>query len=298
MFAVNIVVDRGVDDIDNIPHGGAGVRYRPAGSNDDLAILFDRYFQITDEGSDAVLPNENGFQTTFGSDLLGPGGTMFIDDVFTTDLRDPAVTPVTTLIDESFDEEIEAFVLIAQDPMAARGLIERALEKITAAQQQISQGGFQAESRSSDALVELNKAKQLDQEALQAIDNGDKPAANDALIEASTAKARAELFLEGHNPQPGPFPDGLGGFDPGDPILADRFESGDVSAWSTGEPTDRRIGNGQCEPDATTLCLPWDGWFRATIDWKDFSNNTGPGKVLQSSDQSGIFYFFDPPTQS
>ena len=119
VFAVELVVDRGVDDIDGVPHDGAGVRYRPAGSQDDFAILFDRYFQITDEGSDPVVPNENGFQTTW-ADRLGPGATMFIDDVFTVDLRDPAVVPVTTLIDEAFDLEIEAFVLIAQDPGGAK----------------------------------------------------------------------------------------------------------------------------------------------------------------------------------
>ena len=114
VFAVELLVDRGVDDIDGVPHDGAGVRYRPAGSQDDFAILFDRYFQITDEGSDAVVPNENGFQTTFGADRLGPGGTMFIDDVVTVDLTDPAVAPVTILINEAFDLEIEAFVQISR----------------------------------------------------------------------------------------------------------------------------------------------------------------------------------------
>ena len=46
--------------------------------------------------------------------------------------------------------------------------------------------------------------------------------------------------MDGHNPQPGPLPDGLGGFVAGDPIFADGFESGDVSAWSTGDPVDTR----------------------------------------------------------
>ncbi len=86
-------------------------------------------------------------------------------------------------------------------------------------------------------MTELARAKDLDQQALDAIDSGDTSKASESLIEASTAKARAELFMEGHNPQPGPFPDELGGFDAGDPIFTDGFESGDVSEWSTGEPT-------------------------------------------------------------
>lgn len=293
VFAVELAVDRGVDDFNGIPHDGAGVRYRPAGSNDDFAILFDRYFQISDEGSNPTLPNENGFQTTFGADRLGPEGTMFIDDVTTLALRDPAVVPVTTFINDAFDLEIEAFVKIAQSPGEADRLIERSIELITAAEQQISLAGFQDGTRASDALMELSKAKKLDVQAREAIASGDAATANQALIDASTAKARAELFLEGHNPQPGPFPDGLGGFDDGDPIFADGFESGDVSAWSTGEPRDTFDSSG-CTPSSDTLCLGNEGRFRATVDWKDFSNTTGAGQVFDTSGDTGTFYFFDP----
>lgn len=71
---------------------------------------------------------------------------------------------------------------------------------------------------------------------LSAIDNGDTSKAGQLLIDATLTKTRAGLFMEGHNPQRGPSPDGLGGFDVGDPIFSDGFESGDVSAWSTGDP--------------------------------------------------------------
>jgi hypothetical protein len=181
-------------------------------------------------------------------------------------------------------------------------LIEVAMGKVTQAQNQLSQGQFQPGTRSSDALIELNTAKRLDQEALDAIAAGDLTTASQRLIDASTAKARAELFLEGHNPQPGPFPDGLGGFDAGDPIFADGFESGDVSAWSTGEPTNRRTSDddtrsdsnptgpsGGCTPSSTTLCLPGDGRFQAQVDWRDFSNNTGSGQVLSTGGDTGVF---------
>jgi hypothetical protein len=294
VFAVDIVVDRRIDDFDGILKEGAGVRYRPAGSNEDFAILFDRYFQIEGEGSNQILPNVNGFQTTFGADRLGPGATMFIDDVITSGLGDPAAVPVTTSIDEAFDLEIEAFVKTAQSPADADRLIERAIDLLTAAEQQISlAGGFQSGSRTSDALMELSKAKKLDVEAREAIANNDPATANQALIDAATAKARAELFLEGHNPQSGPFPDGLGGFDAGDPIFADGFESGDVSAWSTGERRDTLDQPG-CTPSSDTLCLGNEGRFRATVEWKDFSNNTGSRQVLDTSGDTGTFFFFNP----
>ena len=255
---------------------------------------FDRYFQIEGEGSNQILPNVNGFQTTFGADRLGPGATMFIDDVITSGLGDPAAVPVTTSIDEAFDLEIEAFVKTAQSPADADRLIERAIDLLTAAEQQISlAGGFQSGSRTSDALMELSKAKKLDVEAREAIANNDPATANQALIDAATAKARAELFLEGHNPQPGPFPDGLGGFDAGDPIFADGFESGDVSAWSTGERRDTLDQPG-CTPSSDTLCLGNEGRFRATVEWKDFSNNTGSRQVLDTSGDTGTFFFFNP----
>ena len=95
---------------------------------------------------------------------------------------------------------------------------------------------FQQNTKGAKALRELTKAIKQDQQALEKIAAGDTSAAVDLLIQAAEHKARAELFISGHNPRPGPFPDGTGGFDAGDPLFADGFESGDVSAWSTGNP--------------------------------------------------------------
>jgi hypothetical protein len=270
VFAVELRITKGLDrDANDQEFDAAGVRVRPAGSQDDFMIVGDYFEPFNLDGSDAVFPNTTGFGATFGADNLGPGGTMFIADVFTNGIRDPAC-------------------------------IEVAMGKITEAQNQFGQSEFQEGTRSSDALFELNKAKQLDQEALAAIAAGDLPTASQKLIDASTAKARAELFLEGHNPQPGPFPDGLDGFDLGDPIFADGFESGDVSAWSTGEPTNRRTSDddnptnptnppGACTPNSTTLCLPANGRFKVDVNWRDIGNFTGPGTVTSSGGDTGVF---------
>ena len=241
---------------------------RPAGSNAEFDIIFDDFSSVPEN------PFPNGLIGSWGVAGLEDGGTMFADDVFTFNLRDPAGIPITQLIDGAFDDEINAFVLLSSDPAAAKLLIESARSTISQAEQAIAQGGFQPGTRSSDALIELARARQLDKQALDAIEAGDTSKAAQFLIDASTAKARAELFLEGHNPQPGPFPDGLGGFDTGDPIFADGFESGDVSAWSLGEPAVIPTNSSNCQPNSTTLCLPGDGRFRATVDWRDFAGST------------------------
>ena len=57
VFTVEMRVDRGVDDFFGQPHDGAGVRFRPAGSDDDFIILCDRYRQISEDGSNPVLPH-------------------------------------------------------------------------------------------------------------------------------------------------------------------------------------------------------------------------------------------------
>ena len=207
---------------------------RPSGTDQPFDILVDADDVPTTSGQ--PFRDFEGGTGIFG---LGPGGSMFIDDVFTRNLGSLAGATVTGLIDGAFDKEIDAFVKLTTDTPAARELIEAAIAEITLAEQAISLGGFESGSRSADALRELSNAKDLDQQALDAIDSGDTARAPELLIEASTAKARAELFMEGHNPQPGPFPDTLGGFDVGDPIFADGFESGDVSAWSDGTPTGR-----------------------------------------------------------
>ena len=221
---------------------------------------------------------------------------MFIDDVFTFNLRDPAGVPVTNYIDEAFDHEINAFVELSQDPDAAKALIETALSHIASAEHAISTGSFQSGTRSADALTELAAAKKFDEQALDEIAAGDTTKAGELSIEASTAKARAELFLDGHNPEPGPFPNGLGGFDDddSDSIFADGFESGDVSAWSTGDPVDVAAPLGKCQPDDTTLCLQQGGRFKVETEWVDFIGHAGPGTVRARDEHSGTFEFNIP----
>jgi predicted esterase len=48
-----------------------------------------------------------------------------------------------------------------------------------------------------------------------------------------------------------------------------------------------------CVADATTLCLR-DGRFRLTVTWRDFSGRTGTGTPVPLSQESGLFWFFDP----
>lgn len=137
---------------------------------------------------------------------------MFIDDVSSVNLQSVDATAISAVIDSVFEKEIDAFVKLAQDPAAAGVLIREALTQIAEAKNALSLLDPGLHIRKSDALIELIKAEQLDQAALSQIEKGNVAEANHYLIEASTAKARAELFLEGHDPQPGPFPDGLGGF--------------------------------------------------------------------------------------
>ncbi|MDA8019217.1 MAG: plastocyanin/azurin family copper-binding protein [Thermoanaerobaculia bacterium] len=56
---------------------------------------------------------------------------------------------------------------------------------------------------------------------------------------------------------------------------------------------DDRTGN--CVEDETTLCVRADNRFRVSVTWRDFEDNTGPGKVIPFDPaDSGLFYFFGP----
>ena len=290
VFDVELVVDRYTFPINGMPMEKTTVKSRPAGSDTVFDIIIDALSSVPTN------PFPDGLFGSFVVAELDEGGIMFLDDIITVNLRDPAGVPVTNLIIDAFDAEIDAFIELSMRPVAARQLIQSAIDKITQAENTISAGSFQSGTLSADALIELMKAKDLDQQALRAIANGDTDKAGQLLIGATTAKARVELFMEGHNPQPGPFPDGLGGFDDDDPdfIFADGFESGDVSAWSTGDPVDVSAPTGACQADQNTLCLPQDERFKVEPEWKDFLGNSGPGLVKERFDDSGVFSFFDP----
>jgi hypothetical protein len=48
-----------------------------------------------------------------------------------------------------------------------------------------------------------------------------------------------------------------------------------------------------CEEPETTLCLA-GGRFRARVSWRDFQGNTGVGRAVPSTEDTGTFWFFDP----
>lgn len=48
-----------------------------------------------------------------------------------------------------------------------------------------------------------------------------------------------------------------------------------------------------CQPDATTHCLN-DGRFRVSVVWETPGGDSGPGRALLPSDDSGEFWFFGP----
>ena len=76
-------------------------------------------------------------------------------------------------------------------------------------------------------------------------------------------------------------------------ILAQRFDGAgefQISATLFGENTGT---GGGCTPDTNTVCL-LDDRFKVEIDWRDFNGNTGDGRVVTTSDDSGLLYFFDP----
>ncbi|MEO1369325.1 MAG: PQQ-dependent sugar dehydrogenase, partial [Acidobacteriota bacterium] len=55
---------------------------------------------------------------------------------------------------------------------------------------------------------------------------------------------------------------------------------------------DDDLGAGSCVPSETVLCLH-DGRFRVSVDWREFTNQTGPGRsVPLDLGDSGLFWFF------
>ena len=48
-----------------------------------------------------------------------------------------------------------------------------------------------------------------------------------------------------------------------------------------------------CAGAETTLCLG-NGRFRATVTWRDFQGNTGVGRAVPLTDDTGHFWFFEP----
>lgn len=51
--------------------------------------------------------------------------------------------------------------------------------------------------------------------------------------------------------------------------------------------------SGSCQASATQLCLA-NGRFRLSVSWRDFAGNTGVGRTLPLTSDTGSFWFFDP----
>jgi hypothetical protein len=66
------------------------------------------------------------------------------------------------------------------------------------------------------------------------------------------------------------------------------------------------LPGGACEPTDETFCFGDDGRFKVEVEWEDYQNNTGPGRVVELdsaypdpytyllSDDTGVFWFFSP----
>ncbi|MCP3956468.1 MAG: hypothetical protein GY719_01305 [bacterium] len=48
-----------------------------------------------------------------------------------------------------------------------------------------------------------------------------------------------------------------------------------------------------CEPSSTVLCLAGDR-FRVEVDWRDFQSNTGAGRGVELTGDTGYYWFFNP----
>ncbi len=70
----------------------------------------------------------------------------------------------------------------------------------------------------------------------------------------------------------------------------------DPACTSPGDNGERDTGPPapvDCLEDAETLCLQQER-FRVEVEWRDFQDNTGTGQVVLKSQDSGLFWFFDP----
>ena len=204
------------------------VKSRPAGA--DKLVQWD-VLLAAHEPLDASLPIP-GWQTGFGVDNLDEGGRVYVDDVLTFGFNGTAEQPVIDLIEQALDLELDAMDEASVSPDAAVVSIDAAIGKLTEAETLLNAGGFAAETNSAAALSAVRAALDDDRAARDFLTEADAVEAVNRLLDSALEKALAQIMLRGHNPQPGPFPDGMGGVDFGDPIFTDGFESGDVSAWS------------------------------------------------------------------
>jgi large repetitive protein len=96
---------------------------------------------------------------------------------------------------------------------------------------------------------------------------------------------------------PGPRPSAASGFTVAGPAVyffADDGASGRELWLADRDLVTHGGGATSCEPDATTLCLG-GGRFKVEVDWATQFGTSGPAQVVPfGSDDSGLFYFFNP----
>ncbi len=228
VFAVELDLEKGVQSQGGQDMSFARLSVRPAGSDDPFDLLVEELFPVFDD------PFPQGLDTIFGVDGLDEDGQIFFDNIFVSGLEGIAEAAASELLDDAFELEVSAFVELFVNPDGAKKKIQRAVKKLKKAKRSLKKNrkDLSPTTDLSRTRAAIGTALDLDQQVLDAIEGGDATEADRLLIEVTTEKARAELFLQGHDPGPGPFEDGVGGFDLDDPIFVDGFESGDVSAWS------------------------------------------------------------------
>ena len=202
---------------------------RPAGTVEPFDSLFDQLETTAEQLF------QDGVTTGFGAFRLADGGTMSFDDVRTSNFNGPAEQAVLDLADPALAAQVDALIEIASEPNAARNHLDQAINYTTLAENAIGLGEFLTSTRSPQALSKFTATKALSRDAISAIARGDETQARNSLIGAIEAQAEAGLYMRGHDPQPAPLTDGVGGFDFDDILLVlgtSRFESGDVSAWT------------------------------------------------------------------
>ena len=74
-------------------------------------------------------------------------------------------------------------------------------------------------------------------------------------------------------------------------IFANSFGAGETGAYTL-QLTCTGGGGGTCTTGGTQLCLN-NNRFRVTVNWRDFSGNTGSGNAVGMTNDTGYFWFFN-----
>jgi len=82
------------------------------------------------------------------------------------------------------------------------------------------------------------------------------------------------------------------GFGDGEIYVADEIDRTNTGGWIYTLAFEEDTG--ACPAGASVLCLNGDR-FQVEVDWRDFNDNTGAGRVVSfRSADSGLFWFFNP----